>query len=305
MLGVSIALLCAITWSLSLILLKSAGSHAHPLALNLGKNTLGLILLIPTAWIIDGPFPSQIAERDMLMMVLSGFFGVGLADAMLMGAMKYLSASKIAILECLFAPCILILSMYFFGESLTTVHMIGGLMIISSIFLILPGSEEQDETREATECKEHNKSRKSETWLGTALMSFGMLITAAGILMVKPSFETVPLFWIITIRMAAGVISSTLVMLGCKQPWREMNKLWQTESRLTVTGSFIISSYVALSLWIAGYKYLKAPLAAILNQTSTIFTVLLAVLLLKEQLTRKKILSSVLATIGVILISMH
>lgn len=303
MLGVSIALACAITWALSLIMLKSAGFHAHPLALNFGKNLLGLLLLLPTAWLIDGPFPSTLADRDLRMLVLSGFFGVGIADAMFMFAIKYLSASKVAILECLFAPCVLILSMYFFNETLTLIHLLGGLLIISSIFLVLPGQEE-DATCRDPHVITHGKAN-NKIWLGSILMSFGMIITAAGILMVKPSFETVPLFWIITIRMGAGVVSSAIVMLGCKHPIKEIKQLWKTDSRLTVAGSFVVSSYIALSLWVAGYKYLQAPLAAILNQTSTIFTVLLAVAILKEKLTGKKIFSSLLATIGVILISLH
>ena len=45
--GVTIAITCAFTWSLSVILLKLASNHVHPLVLNLGKNSLGLLLLAP------------------------------------------------------------------------------------------------------------------------------------------------------------------------------------------------------------------------------------------------------------------
>ena len=55
MLGIILAITCAITWSISVILLKIAGTQINPIILNLGKNTLGLILLIPTAFLWDGP----------------------------------------------------------------------------------------------------------------------------------------------------------------------------------------------------------------------------------------------------------
>jgi drug/metabolite transporter (DMT)-like permease len=56
-------------------------------------------------------------------------------------------------------------------------------------------------------------------------------------------------------------------------------------------------------LWVAGMKYTKAGAAAILNQTSTIYVLLLASVFLKEPLTRRKIVASILAIGGIVLIT--
>ena len=141
MLGISIALLCAITWSLSLIMLKQAGQSLHPLVMNFGKNALGFLLLVPTAWLIDGPLPTEWSSDDLMRICFSGFFGVGLADALMLAAMRHLSATNIAILECLFAPFILILSMLFLNEPVNSQHMWGGGLIMASLFIILPESK--------------------------------------------------------------------------------------------------------------------------------------------------------------------
>ena len=56
-------------------------------------------------------------------------------------------------------------------------------------------------------------------------------------------------------------------------------------------------------LWIAGFKYTKASVAAILNQLSMIFAMVLATVILKEKLTRRKVLSVIVALTGVTLVT--
>jgi drug/metabolite transporter (DMT)-like permease len=52
-------------------------------------------------------------------------------------------------------------------------------------------------------------------------------------------------------------------------------------------------------LWLAGYKFTLASIAAILNETASIFILLLAALWLKEPLTRRAITGVVLTFGGV------
>lgn len=288
MFGIFLAITCAFTWSLSVIILKQASVHVHPLVLNLGKNLLGLVLLIPTAYLIDGPLP-DIELTPLLVLIASGFFGIGIADALVLKAMKQLSATKIAILECLFAPFVITFSVIFFEESLTITHSIGAVSIGIAILLVLPkGQPQQDgQTR------------------GSIYMCIGMLTMAAGIMMVKPLFDVLPLFWIITVRMLAGVFGSLLPLYWLKEPSQEFNHLLIVHNKGQVLLGFVLSAYVSISLWIAGYKYLDASIASVLNQTSTIFTVLLAVLILNEKFTLRKILATCFATAGVIVMSVH
>jgi drug/metabolite transporter (DMT)-like permease len=54
-------------------------------------------------------------------------------------------------------------------------------------------------------------------------------------------------------------------------------------------------------LWLAGYKYAPASIAAILNETSSIFIVLLAWWWLREPLGRQGALGVALTISGVVL----
>ena len=51
--------------------------------------------------------------------------------------------------------------------------------------------------------------------------------------------------------------------------------------------------------WLGGYKYTSASVAAILNETTSIFIVVLAAIFLHEALTRRKLLGVALTISGV------
>lgn len=286
--GIFLAISCAFLWSVSLILLKIAGDHIHPIILNLGKNVLGLILLVPTAFIVEGALP-DISFNSYLMLFMSGFFGIGIADALVLKSLESLAASKVAILECLYTPFVTILAFTFLGETLNINHGVGGVLILSALLLTIPRSAEGERS----------------SWFGIMYMAAGLFTMAVGIILIKPLFATIPLFWIIALRMAAGVVSSILILKVLRNPWQHMRSLLMTQKKAIVVMGFILSSYVSISLWVAGYKYLPASVASVLNQTSTIFTVILASIILREPFEKKKVIAAMLATLGVIFISAH
>jgi drug/metabolite transporter (DMT)-like permease len=55
-------------------------------------------------------------------------------------------------------------------------------------------------------------------------------------------------------------------------------------------------------IWLAGMKYAKVSIASALNQTSTIFVLLFAALILKERITLRKVAAIILAVAGAILV---
>lgn len=292
MLGNLLALLCAISWSLSIILLKISGARVHPLALNLVKNAVGLLLLYGTAVAVEGQLHWPSDPKDTAWLLLSGFLGIGLADGLVLRAMQFLHASQIAILECLFAPFVILLSVLLLGERPTPVMWVGGALIVAALFCISSPNEEENEDNQALPGR----------GLGIFLMCVGLLLIAYGIIVVKPVFDRVPLFSLVTIRMMAGVFGSALVMGFVKHPAQKLRAVGALPQKGLLFAACFFSSYISIVLWVAGYKYLQATVAALLNQTSTIFTMLFAVLFLGEVMTRLKVLALGLALAGVILL---
>lgn len=69
-------------------------------------------------------------------------------------------------------------------------------------------------------------------------------------------------------------------------------------------GAFL-GSYLSMALWVAGFKYTGAAIAAVLNQTSMIFAIILATWLLKEKMTKRKFAAVCIAASGVLLITLE
>lgn len=297
MLGIVIALLCAVVWSCAVILLKFSGARMHPLALNLVKSLFGLPLLVATCYLFEGGIHWPKAWQQSLMLLISGGIGIGIADGIVLRSMRYLRASHIAILECLFSPFVIILSVLFFDERPTPMMLAGGVFIIASLLFLRPETTEEEKEGKTDDGFAFNLAR------GSVLMGIGLFMMAGGIVMVKPLFANTPLFSLVTIRMIGGVITAFFMFLGIPYRSQQFREVFRTPHKLQLLGACFLSSYLSIILWIAGYKYLQATIAALLNQTSTVFTVLLAVIFLKEKITRGKILATVSAIIGIILLT--
>ena len=295
MLGIVLALLCAVTWSCAVILLKFSGARMNPLALNLVKTLMGLPLLIASCFLVEGGIRWPSAWQDTAMLLISGGVGIGIADGIVLRSMRYLRASHIAILECLFSPFVILLSVAFYGERPTVMMLMGGLFIMASLLFLRP---EEDTLENAEHTVDLHLGK------GAGLMSLGLFMMAGGIVMVKPMFEHIPLFSLVTIRMIGGLITA-LIMFGTIPNRRnQFMEVLRTPHKVHLIGACFFSSYVSIILWIASYKYLQSTIAALLNQTSTVITVLLAVIFLHERLTRGKVFATVSALIGVVLLTL-
>jgi drug/metabolite transporter (DMT)-like permease len=63
-----------------------------------------------------------------------------------------------------------------------------------------------------------------------------------------------------------------------------------------------LGSYVAMLLWLGGFKWASASIAAVLNQLSSIFTMILARVVLLEPVTPRRALGAAVAVGGAVLI---
>ena len=112
---------------------------------------------------------------------------------------------------------------------------------------------------------------------------------ASAIVMVKRVLEGQPLLWIVLLRLIGGV-AGMLVLFA----WRGerlpigRNSAIRLRWPLLVLAAFL-GQYVSMVLWMAGYKYTEASVAAVLNETASVFIVLLAALFLREGLDARRI----------------
>ena len=289
--GILVSIACGFAWSISIILWKKIDENLNPLLINLGKNITGFILFVSTVLILEPTLP-QISTDDLSAILISGFIGIGLADALVLRSINFLPASNIALLECLYAPLVIVFAIFFLGEGLTGSQFFGIVLVLAAVVYI-----------QSPKSWHHQSVTPSLFMKGFLLMLAGLLLMAYGVVLMKPVLADVSLLWVITLRMAAGVVASVLVFLFSANKRKSIRFALASPQKKILFLSFVTSSYVAILLWVMGFKLLSASLSAVLNQTSTIFTVVLAAIFLKERLTLGKAVATAVAVAGVVVLS--
>jgi drug/metabolite transporter (DMT)-like permease len=144
----------------------------------------------------------------------------------------------------------------------------------------------------------------------TALFGFWMLAERLGpaqfagmaLVIIKPVLGHAPLLQVVTVRQLCALACLLPVTLLSGSRRRVLGVFRPSRSwRFMLPGAFL-GSFLALVLWVAGMKYSLVGVAAALNQTSTIFIILLATLFLKEPFTRRRLAATGLAVGGIALV---
>jgi drug/metabolite transporter (DMT)-like permease len=122
-------------------------------------------------------------------------------------------------------------------------------------------------------------------------------LMAVAVILAKRVLEAQPLLWVTGIRMLGalagmGVIALVRGELSRLRPPPGLR--WMPLVRAAFVGQFL-----AMLLWLAGYKYTLASIAAVLNETASVFILVLAALWLREPLTRRGVSGVVLTLAGV------
>jgi drug/metabolite transporter (DMT)-like permease len=292
-LGQVCALATAITWAFAVVLFKRVGDRIPPLPLNLFKNVVGVILLALTLLVVGDGLSTLMQQslRDILILTISGILGIAVADTLFFHALNRCGVGLMSIVDCTYSPFTMLFSFLMLGEKLNGYHYGGGGLILLGIFTA------------SRHAPPPGRSRR-DLIVGMLLGATAMALMACGIVMAKPVLTErgFPLLWAVMIRMLFGTLLLSLTLVNaanrdaCLAVFRP-SKIWWT----SIPAAFI-GAYVSMVLWVAGFKYTKAGLAAILNQTSVIFALLLAAVVLHEKLTPRKLIAVTLALTGVIII---
>lgn len=288
-LGPAYALLTAVTWAIAVVLFKKSGHFIAPFALNLLKNAIGLLLIL-LSMLFSGTSHHDASLTDCLMLLASGALGIGIADTLLFTGLNLTGATHQAIVETIYSPAVVVLSFVMLGERLSGQELVGGLLIVSAVLLASLRPDERLLPR--------------ETLLkGFLLGTTSMLLMAFAIVWVKPVLERHDVLFSTGLRLTGGLLS--LALLGVSTSARRKASVAafkpQAAWRYAVPGAFL-GTYLSLLFWIAAFKYSSAGVAALLNQTSTLFIVILAAIFLREPLTGRVLLAVGLALTGSVVV---
>jgi drug/metabolite transporter (DMT)-like permease len=287
-LGIVCSLGTAVSWASAVILFKVSGEAMPPAGLNCFKNVVALALFVPTLVVLQ-PETQGLGVRDVLVLLVSGALGIGVADSLFFASLNRLGAGRSAIVDCLYSPFVVAGSMLLLGERLTALQATGGGLIVGAVLATAGGPK--------------IATPRADVVRGVLYGAAAMALMAVSIIIVKHELERLPLVLTTSVRLLGGVIVIALTAVVHSPTRRDVARAFtpQPAWRLGIPAS-VLGAYVALLLWVGGFKYISASLAAILNQTSALYTVVMAAVFLREPLAPAHLVALVMALSGSVLV---
>ncbi len=284
--GEFFALSSAVSWALALVLFRQPGRLLPAFELNLFKNLLGFLLLVPTLLLVDGLSLPDFSLPDLALTLLSGCIGIALADTWYLRALNLMGASRTGIVGSLLSPFVILLSIFFLGESLSGWQIPGLVLVMAGILLVT--------------WKQKRSSVDSENVQKGVLYGIGgVFMMAVGVVMVKEILETRPFLWTVEIRLFGGLLGMLIVMLLRRRVASVKASFSVSLPWVQITVASFLGAYVSTLLYMAGYKLIPASVASILNESANAWIVLLAWLMLGESLGLRKVAGLLLTLAGV------
>ena len=284
----------AVVWSFSVILMRVAGYQIPPIPLTFFKSCVALLCLYLCLLILGEELWVDLPVTDYFRLIISAFIGISIADSMIAAALNRLGASLQALADCAYTPAMACIGFLMFGEMLSAWELIGGMLVVSGVFVGAAMTAEIKSTK--------------DLWTGIFLAAAAHIIMAVGILMVRDIYREVSVLWVTSFRFVVAVVAM-FAIAAIKYPKTINKKLllgfYRPDTWITMIPMAILGPFLATLFWIQGFKYLEAGRAAIYNQLSTVFIIFLAYILLKEKMTMRKIIGVALAFCGALLVAFH
>jgi len=284
----------AACWSVSVILMRVSGLQIPPLPLTFFKNCVALLCLAALMLLLGEDWMPELARGEYLKLVISALLGISFADTMIAAALNRLGASLNALADCVYTPAMACVGFLMFQEVPSVWEILGGSLVVSGVFVGAALTAEVKTPR--------------DLWMGFVLAAGAHIIMAVGILMVRDIFRETSLVWVTGFRFlvaSLGLLGWAAVRYPKSMRVELFGGFFRPDTWRTMIPMALFGPFAATLFWVAGFKHLEVGRAAIFNQLSTVFIILMAYVFLEERFTKRKALGSVLALGGAVLVAAH
>ena len=282
------AVITAVCWSSAVILFDISTKNFTAIQLNVLKNFIGVFGFILTIILFSIPSPN-FSQQDIFTLALSGFLGILIADGLFLESLRRLGSGISAVVSTIYTPTVFIIAFILFNETINLHSYIGGVLVIGGITISV--------------FQPPKTIKKRDLYIGILFGIMANILTAYSVLIIKPIMKNNSVIYVALYRFSIGFIFGILINIlksGIKQVIQKFKQ--GLTNQYVILGAFL-GTYLSVIFWLAGYKYTLAGRAAIYNQLSTVFIIILARVFLKEPMTSKKIIGVSLAIFGAMIVS--
>ena len=287
-LGDIYAVLTAFCWSSAVILFDISSRKLSSLQMNVIKNFIGVTGFIATIIILNIPIP-RLATSDLIILIISGFIGVAIADLFFLSSLSRLGSGLAAIVSTIYSPAIFLFSFLMFNETISIQAYLGAILVIGGIFI--------------STFKIPTKKDKNTIIMGVLFGMVAQVLTAYSVLLVKPIMVNNSIIIVALIRFSIGLFLTAGFLIFKTNISGLISTLKNGLTNVTIISGSILGTFLSVIFWLGGFKYTLAGRAAIYNQLSTVLIMIMAVIFLKETMSYKKWIGILLSISGALLVS--
>ena len=282
------AIITAVCWSSAVILFDISTKNFTAIQLNVLKNFIGVFGFILTIVFFSIPSPN-FSQQDIFTLALSGFLGILIADGLFLESLRRLGSGISAVVSTIYTPTVFIIAFILFNETINLYSYIGGVLVLGGITISV--------------FQPPKTIKKRDLYIGILFGIMANILTAYSVLIIKPIMKNNSVVYVALYRFSIGLFFGIIINLVKSGTKTVIQKFKQGLTNQYVVFGAILGTYLSVIFWLAGYKYTLAGRAAIYNQLSTVFIIILARVFLKEPMTSKKIIGVSLAIFGAMIVS--
>lgn len=294
MIGELAALGAALCWTFSAVLYKEALAETKPLQANTVR-CLGTSILLVLGLALAGKIGvlAGLPSHAFLLACLSGLVGLGLGDTLYLFSLKILGVARAVPITCTYPLFSLVWAVLLAGEDVKPLVVFAAVVIVLGIWLISRG-----EKADTTEMKRKTLVKGVFVALLTAIVwsiSISMINLA---IRRNPGFENA--LAINTLRVAA-LAAFLLVLTPTIHKGFGFLKMKRRTVFMLLAGGIVALGLGWLFLTLS-FSYIPESRAVPVSSTTPLFSTLLGILFLHEEVTAKVALGSVMVVFGIFLI---
>ncbi|MEM8885456.1 MAG: DMT family transporter [Planctomycetota bacterium] len=284
MAGELASLAAALFWAIGLNLFRKDVRLVGARAVNLFKGIFGCLLFLICLLVVGFP---EIDARALNLFLLSGVIGLAAGDTFMFLALAHLGAHRTALLAGLGPVFTAVGAFLFLGEVLSAWEVFGILFAMSGVAMVVW-------------FRPHGEEPKRADTAGIVYGLLASLCQAGGVLVSKEAFATadVPLASG-ALRLVAATAILALFALFRGELDLQVRRIFHPRPMRRLMLATFFGTFCGIGFMQAGIAWTDSAIASALHSTTPLFTLPIAVFILKERVTMLAALGSCLAVAGI------
>lgn len=292
MLGEILTIVAALCWALGASLYKKSLLNVRPVTLNLFRSFPATIYAFLVLYLL-GKW-TLLTELNIVSLAYIGIASLlvlAVGDILYFSGLKSVGVAKAVPIAYSYSIFVAVISIIFLGESLTAPILLGTVAVVSGIWLVAGRAKNKVDKKELSK-------------LGILAALGTSLCWACGVSIFKIILANTDPFILASVRMlfllpVLGVF--TILPFGKKSSSRNLTRF----NILTMFLGGLMAIGVGDTLYLVGLEITKANVAAPLASTTPLFAAIIAILFLKEEISKRVLVGTFFVTAGIMLLTLE